>query len=108
MSSKIKSARDFKCESKKDLVSYIENAKNDTKLIALKKPKENICVFAHKIFYILILVNFNSKEAAYINLIGYTYNAHLITKNDKDEIFTLLQINACISSLNLKGLKPRR
>ena len=34
MSSKIKSIRDFKCESKKDLVSYIENAKNDTKLIA--------------------------------------------------------------------------
>ena len=35
------------------------------------------------------------------------YYAHLITKNDKDEIFTLLHINACISSLILKGIKTR-
>lgn len=76
-------------------------------MIIVKKKKENICVFAHKIFYILNPVNCNSKAAAYINLVGYTYYAHLITKNDKDEIFTLPQINACISSLNLKGLKPR-
>ena len=71
-------------------------------IIVEKKPNENIYVFAHEIFYILNLVNCNSKKAAYINPAGYTYYAHLITKNDKDEIFTLLQINACISSLNLK------
>ena len=42
-------------------------------MIIVKKTKENICVFAHRIFYIHNPVNCNSKEAAYINLAGYTY-----------------------------------
>ena len=51
-------------------------------IIVEKKTKENICVFAHKIFYIHNLVNCNSKEAAYINLVGWLYL--LCTPNNKE------------------------
>ena len=55
-------------------------------MIIVKKTKENICVFAHRIFYIHNPVNCNSKEAAYINLAGYTYSLEylLCTPNNKE------------------------